>query len=199
MLLDDGDGFGWVGVEDRLPTASPGGVDVFGAIIQVEQVGSLQVRELFDGCVDRWVGFHATVLVGEDIAGEGVVEGVGPGDVADGEIVGVGEDIGGDAGSPEAPVQIDHFGDGIKDIGEKGLEFFEGIFEARFAAEYFEECLRGDFARFVAMKQGRLIYESKDFRRGKFAVGSKGTGGTAEIEIEEDISEIENNGLRHKR
>lgn len=94
MLDGEPRGLG-IEVEESLPSEGEGGVDVFGSIVEEDELGAVTTGAGLDDEVEGGVGFHGVVLEGEDVMIEEGEEGVVLADMIDLEFVGIGEDGGG--------------------------------------------------------------------------------------------------------
>jgi hypothetical protein len=78
---------------DDLPTVAAAGVDVFEAVVDVEDFGAAQPGAVFDRGVNLFVRFHGALFERINVAVEVGEEREGPADVRDRQFVGGGEKI----------------------------------------------------------------------------------------------------------
>ena len=78
---------------DGLPVAGGGGVNVFLAIVDVEEIGTAQLGEFLDELVNARRWFHHAMFIGQNVAVEFVEEGKTLFDETNAEIVRVGENV----------------------------------------------------------------------------------------------------------
>ena len=82
-------------------------------------------RLCFDNFVQFGVRLHRAVLIGQNVTVEIVEEGETPANVARGQLVGVGEDIGGDAAPPQLRMERHHRLDRHKNVTKKPAELLQ--------------------------------------------------------------------------
>jgi len=182
-------------VKQRLPASAGPGFDVFGAIIDVEEIGTDMSRAFFYDFVDSAVGFHGFLFVGEDEPVEILEEWEVGADLDNGEFVSVGKDEGWDTGEAQVLVEGDHAGDFGEDIAEQASEGGEVLRVASRGADLLEESLAIDEAGFVAVEQRGLVDEGLDLCGGGGGFGGDGADDDPVVEVEEDFTEIKDDGF----
>jgi len=185
------EGFADLAMDEGAPSA-PGCLgDVFGAIVEVDDIGAGAAGGLLEGFVNGRVRFHDALLVREDPAIELVEERVSAADEIGLELVGVREYPGGVSMAAEAGVKLDHGFNGGEDIAEIALELGPGSAIAGGFPEGFEEFVRANAAGFEVEQSGRLGEGLEDGCGIVAAIGGEAADHDLVIEIEEDLAEIE--------
>ena len=145
-------------MDEGVPAQLLGGFDVFGAVVEEEDLGGRNAGDLFEHAVEGGIGFHGPMFEGEDVVLEAFEEGVVGADVPDGEVVGIGEDGGGAVG---------------------GLDAIE---QARSWARWVRRCRRNEWRTLRRKRAGRLSGRGPgksprwSFRRARIR-GGAGSGG----------------------
>jgi hypothetical protein len=187
--------FVWGFLEDDLPATGGASGDVFGAIVEVEDIGAAVAAGFLDDFVEGGVGFHDAVFVGENIAVEIGEEWKIAANMADCEVVGVREDVGGQARLSKGGVDLDHFRNFEEDVGEAVAEFFDGAFEACGGDNKVEKLASVDAAGFVFEQKGGAVNGFADFVEGTGSLRGDTASGDPVIEVYEDFAEVENDGF----
>jgi hypothetical protein len=183
---------GGVGIvmNEGVPSQLLGGFNVFGAVIEEEDLGGWNPGGLFEHAVEGGIGFHGPMFEREDVMREAAEEGVVGADVSNGQVVGIGEDGGGAVGGLDAFEQVDHGHDGREDIAETGGELFEGSAQAGFLDEGLVKLRVGHFAALVFEEKRGVEQEFDDLLGAEVGVVAEVSGGDAVVEVDEHFTEI---------
>ena len=114
-------------------------------------------------------------------------------DVFDGQIVGVGENIGRDALAPQFGVECDHRRHFPKDIGEVLTELRQVALKAGGLTDFVIKFMARQQAGFVTVEQGRMIEKLLDLGRRHVATRGNAPASDGVIKVHEHFAEIENN------
>src|SRR5690349_12496045 len=123
-LFDRGARFVRGFLENDLPAAGSTGGDILWPVIQVKDIGMLMSRVFFHHFVQFGIRFHRAVLVGQDVTIKIAEKWKTSANMTNGQLVCIGEDIGGDAASPQFGMERHHWLDRHKNIAEKSAELF---------------------------------------------------------------------------
>ena len=191
----DLEGVDGIYVVDGLPAAGGGGVDVFFAIVDVEEVGAAQFGNFFDDFVDARGGFHDAMFVGKNVGIEFVEKWKTFFDEANAEVVGVGENVAWNFFATEFFVPGEHLRGFSEDVAEEFREFVERSAVAGEALDFGEVFFGRHVAVFEFIEQRRGAENIAQFGFGDFAFVFDALNSFAVIEIEEDVAEIEDDGF----
>ena len=108
-----------------------------------------------------------------------------------GQVVGIGENVGGDAAPAQARMQFNHRGDGREDVRKKNPEFFEPPQKTRGLTDGLEKLLSRQAPRFISDEQRRAAEKRVQVFRRPRAAGRNPASSDRIVKIHQDLAEIE--------
>src|SRR6266540_724 len=194
-LFNHRDAFRGLAMVDDSPPARAAGLDVLDPIVEVEELSAAPAGETLHDFVKFRVGLHRAVFIGKHEVVELCEKREVPADVADGQVVGVRENVERHLRVAQPAVQRNHRRNFREDVREELRELVDAAFEAAEAPDCLEEFLPADVPGLVSIKQGRVVEKSLHGVGFGGAPPGNSPRGDAVIEVNQDLAQIEDDGV----
>ena len=178
-------------MQDGAPAAPRSRRDVFRAVINVDQVRATPSAHFFHRIVDGRVRFHRADFVGINVAIKVFEERKVSPDVFDGEVVGVGKNVGLETALTQFGVQCNRAGHFRKDVREITAELRQVAAKADRVADGVVKLLAREATGFVIHQQRRTAKKRVQRFRRDGTARSDFPFGDGVVEFHENFAEVE--------